>query len=305
MILIVGGTGALGSALAQRLLAAGESVRVMTRDTARAASLAEAGAQVFTGDLLDRVSLERACAGARAVVAAAHSMLGRGREASPHVDGTGHRTLIDVARSAGLHVVYTSVFDYGPAYREVPLFGIKFEVEEYLRGSGASFTILRPTAFMDTHAHMLIGASILDKGRVVLFGRGERPRNFVAADDVARFAMLALGDGSLAGGTIDIGGPEDLTHMDVVRTYERVSGRTAKVTRVPLAVPRLVSRLLRPVHPGIGQILQAAVLADTIDQRFDAEPMRRRFGIDPVTLEEWVLRRLGRAAGGPAEAGHH
>ena len=101
-------------------------------------------------------------------------------------------------------------------------------MEAYLAGSGLSHTILQPTAFMETHAHMLVGVPILEKGKVALFGRGETPRNFVAAADVADFAVLALRDPSLAGETLAVGGPEDLTHMDVVRLYERLAGRAAK-----------------------------------------------------------------------------
>lgn len=239
MVLIVGGSGALGSIVTRRLLAAGESVRVMSRTPAKAAALQAAGAHVVQGDLLDRESVVRACAGAQALVAAAHSILGRGTNASVHVDGAAHRQLIDIAKASGVrHVVYTSVYNYGPAYDAVPFFRIKREVEQYLRASGLGHTIVRPTAFMDFHAHVLIGEPILAKGKVVLFGRGEQPRNFVAADDVAQFVMLALRDTSLAGETIDVGGPENLTNMDVVRVYERVSGRQAKVTRLPLGLLR-------------------------------------------------------------------
>lgn len=39
-------------------------------------------------------------------------------------------------------------------------------------------------------------------------GAGKTLRNFVAAADVADFAVLALGDPSLAGETLAVGGPE-------------------------------------------------------------------------------------------------
>ena len=300
MILIVGGTGILGSLVTRRLLAGGHRVRVMSRAPGKAAALRGAGAEVVAGDLRDRDAVVRACSGARAVVAAAHSLLGRGAQASAHVDDAAHRRLIDVAREAGVrHLVYTSVYDYGPAFREVPFFRIKWDVERYLKSSGLDYTILRPTAFMDVHAHMLIGEPILRRGRVVLFGRGETPRNFVAAEDAAAAATLALHEVALVGETIDVAGPENLTSLDVVRIYERAGGRTARVTRVPLGVPRTLSRLIRPLHPGVSQMLQAAVLGDTEDQRVDGRTVMARVGITPVRLEDWVARRLGAAHGVP------
>lgn len=145
---------------------------------------------------------------------------------------------------------------------------------------------------MDVHAHILIGQPILTKGRVVLFGRREQPRNFVAAQDVAQVVTRVLRDPAYAGQTVDVAGPENLTHMDVVRVYERASGRPAKITRVPLGIPRAASILLRPVHPGVSQLLQAAVLADTTEPQVDGQRVMSRLGLEPTRLEEWVSVRV-------------
>jgi uncharacterized protein YbjT (DUF2867 family) len=293
VILIVGGSGALGSAVAMQALSAGQPVRIMTRAPARAAGLCEAGAAFVRGDLLDRSSLERACDGATFVVAAAHSLFGRGRNASVHVDRLGHTHLIDAARAAGVRrFVFTSVYDSGPAWRAVPFVRIKQEVEDYLASSGIEFTVLRPTAFMEAHAHLLIGVPILTQRKVLLFGQGQNPRNFVAAEDVARFALLALRDPALAGATIDIGGPDNLTLMDVVRLYEGLTGQRARITRIPLAVPRMAYPVLRPLHPGISQVLQLAVVAETTDQSFDVLPLQQRFGLRLTRLEDWARHRI-------------
>jgi uncharacterized protein YbjT (DUF2867 family) len=276
-ILVVGGSGTLGSLVAARLLTQGHSVRVMTREPSKAARLRAAGAEVVQGDLLNRESLASACAGADVLVAAAHSILGRGRNASVHVDGTAHRLLIDVAKERRLrHVVYTSAYSPSATYRSVPFFRIKHEVERHLEKSGLSYTMLTT-------------------GKVSIFGRGEQPRNFVAAEDVARMVVRAIHDSTLAGETIDIGGPEDLTSMDVVRVYERAAGRHANVTHVPLAVARVMSSLARPVHPGLSQVLRMAILAETVAQRFDATSLLARFPLQLTRLEDWVSRRVREA----------
>ena len=280
MVLVVGGSGALGSLISRNLLAAGESVRVMTRTPAKAAQLLDAGAEVVTGDLIDRESLVRACRGAERVVAAAHSLFGHGRHASEHVDRAGHQHLIEIAKASGVrHFVYTSAYFSDPAFQAIPFVRIKHDVEQYLRASGLRYTILRPTAFMDFHAYVLLGKPVIAGKKVMIFGRGERPRNFVAASDVALFAVRALEDPSLAGEAVDIGGPENLTNMDVVRIYERIAGRKAKVAHLPTGVPSLFSRLVRPFHSGISQMLQMASLADTAEQRFDARSLQERFAV--------------------------
>ena len=111
MILIVTGNSNLGSAVARRLLAEGHPVRALVRSPEKGAALRRLGAEIVVGDLREPASLSRACQGAEQVVAAAHSMLGRGPDAAEFVDLQGHKDLIDEARGAGVeHFVYTSIY---------------------------------------------------------------------------------------------------------------------------------------------------------------------------------------------------
>ena len=293
MILIVGGTGSLGGATARRLLAKGTTVRVMSRTPKNAVGIQNLGAEIVQGNLLDKASLAQACRGVEKVFASAHSILGRGRDASRYVDWQGHKDLIDAAKAAGVaHFVYTSVYDYGPKNDTVPFFHIKREVERYLQASGLSYTILRPTAFMESHAEMFIGQPILEKGKVSLFGKGENPRNFVAADDVAQFAVMALEDDELNSRIINIGGPENLMNMEVVRLYEKLAGRQAKVSHVPLGALNVLYRLLRPLHPGLSQIMQFSIYVDTLDNTFDPAPMLATYPVTLTRLAEWAVQRM-------------
>ena len=291
MFLIVGGTGALGSAATRLLLQRGYKVRVMTREPQRAA-LEKLGAEVVQGDLRDKTSLARACDGVDGVLAAAHSIMGRGAESSVQVDSLGHKWLINVAQEAGVrHFVYTSAFGVSPTH-PAEFYRIKHEVEQYLQHSGLAHTILRPTAFMESHAHMLIGQPILEKGKVQLFGQGENPRNFVAAQDVAQFAAMALTLPQMAGATIDIGGPENWTNMEVVRLYERLAGKRAKVSHVPLGMLRVMAGIVRPFHPGLSQVMKTSIWFDTTDQTFDPRPTLHKYPIPLTKLESWVEKQV-------------
>jgi len=293
MILIVGGTGSLGRATARRLLGLGYVVRVMTRTPEKAYELSVLGAEIVQGNLIDKKSLQRACAGAEKVIASAHAISGRGREASRYVDLRGHQDLIDVAKAAGVkRFVYASAHVYGSETDSVPFYQIKRQIEEYLQASGLDYTILRPTAFMESHAEWHIGQPVLEAGKVTLFGRGENPRNFVAADDVAQFLVMAMDDAGLSSQTIDIGGPENLTNMDVVRLYEELAGRPAKVRHVPLGMLQVMCWVLRPFRPGLSQIIQSRIYADTQDCTFDPSPMLSRYPVNLTRLADWARRRM-------------
>lgn len=292
MILVVGATGSLGRNVSRMLLAGGRQVRAMTREVSKTDALKALGAKPVRGNLRDPDSLEFALRGVRAVVAAAHSMLGRGEESSEAVDDIGHRALIDAAKQAGVeHFVYTSVVGASDDH-PVDFWRHKARVERYLKDSGLTYTIIRPTAFMEVHAYQLVGKSIVEGKRVMLFGPGRNPRNYVAAEDVAKAVVGALGMPSLKGETLEIGGPENLTAHEVVKIFERTTGLQAKVSHIPLAALRTMSRVIRPFHPGVSRVMKVGVVNETTDQTFDPTVLRSRIPITLTRLEDWARSRI-------------
>jgi NADH dehydrogenase len=264
----------------------------MTRVVAKSDELKSLGAQPIRADLRDADSLEFALRGVRVVIAAAHAMLGRGDEASDIVDDLGHRTLIDVAKAAGVqHFIYTSVLGASSDH-PIDFWRHKANVERHLQDSGMTYTIIRPTSFMEMHAYQLIGRPVLEGKRVVLFGKGRNPRNFVAADDVAKVILGALRIPSLRGEIVEVGGPENLTAHQVIETFEKVGGKKAKVSHIPLTAVRALSRAMRPAHPGISRVMKLSVLNETTDQTFDASVLRTRVPVTLTPLEKWARDRI-------------
>lgn len=295
MILVVGSTGNLGRKVVRSLRAAGENVRAMTRVLAKADELKALGAQPIRADLTDPDSLDFALRGVRAVVISAHSLLGRGDESSEAVDDEGHRALIDKAKEAGVEqLIYISVIGASPNH-PIDFWRTKARIEQYVKDSGIAYTIIRAASFMEVHAYMLIGKPVVEGKRVVIMGKGKHPRNFVAAEDVAKVVMGALKIPSLRGETIDVGGPENLTSNQVVKLFERLSGRKAKVTHLPIPVVKTMARVMKPIHPGVSRVMRVAANDETTDQTFDATLLRSRVPIKLTTLEEWARSRMREA----------
>ena len=291
MILIVGASGRLGSAVAQHLLEEGKPVRVMTRTPSNLIHLKQQGAEVVSGDLRNPASLMSACQGVEQVLAAAHALDGKGDNNPQTVDDAGNRQLIDAAKAAGVkHFIFMSILGVGP---DAPLefFRIKYRTEEYLRTSGLSFTIIRPSAFMDLWAQ-LIGQPILEQGKTTIFGRGNNPVNFVAVEDVARFVCIALEDSRARNQVIEVGGPENMTLNQVAETFERTSGRQAKKRHVPLPMMRAMSILMQPVNPALSRQIRAGIYMDTANLCYDMTETSRTFGVQLTPLEELVRRTV-------------
>ncbi len=184
-ILIVGASGVLGHAAAEHFLQKGYRVIAFVRDPGKVKDLEALGATVIQGDLTRPETFPPALRGVDIVLAAAHALMGRGKNSSEQVDGTGHQQLIDAAKAAGVkHFIYTSAEFAAPDAR-LDFSRTKHAVEQYLAKSGLPYTIIRPAAFMEWHAYRLLGQKILDSGKVSILGNGKAKVNFIAASDVA------------------------------------------------------------------------------------------------------------------------
>lgn len=304
-VLVVGASGALGRPVVKLLRERGVPVRALCRHPEKAADLAALGAEMVAGDLTEPSSIERALAGCTRVLAAAHGLLGRGRHRSEAVDDTGHRRLIELARAAGVErFVYVSGYGVSASH-PVDFFRTKFAIEEALRASGLDAVVLRPTAFMEQHVHLFNGAGLLANGKARLIGPATKPRNFVAAADVARFAVRALLEDPPPFRHLDIGGPDHASNLDVARLYARIAGVPPATSHLPLPLARLIAFLVGPLQPGVARILRLAALDEAeMPERFDgAAALERDFGIPLTTLESFVRDRVNEAAARPGPAG--
>ncbi len=301
MILIIGASGFLGREVTKLLLSKNEQVRLLVRTPAKVEDLKQAGAEVIQGDLIDPLSLARACQGTDRVLAAAHSILGKGRYTSEAVDDAGHRVLIDAAKAAGVaHFVYMSMVGVSPDH-PFDFARTKYSIEEYLKASGLSYTILRPSWYMEWHVHILNGKSILESGKTSLLGKGTKPRNFIAVRDVAQFAVRALMDPKLKNRTIEIGGPQNATNNQVAELYGKIAGVTPKVSHVPPFIARAMSLMLKPFQPGISRIMYLSSLPeDAFCQTFDPAALLAEFPMHLTTLEEFVHERVAETKKQPA-----
>jgi NADH dehydrogenase len=290
MILVAGGTGVLGTAIVRRLMDEGHQVRVLTRRRERAKSLAAAGAQVAIGDLRDRSSLAAACQGVTHVITTANAFLGTGVQSVDAVDELGNRNLINAARTARVQqFVFTSA-RVSPAYRTIDFFAAKFHTEAYLRESGVPWTILRPTAFMETWA-MIVGDPLVRTGTTKIFGSGRNPINFVAVDDVAAVAVMTLDRADAINSVVEIGGPQDLTLHEVADVFETVTGRRGRRTRLPVPLLRALAAVMPWVNPVFARQVRAGLLSDTVPQTFNPADMLARFPVALTPLDAWVRAR--------------
>lgn len=215
-ILVIGATGRVGRHVVEQLVARDATVRVLTRDPAKAAF--PTGVDVAKGDLFDIDALRAAFAGVRTLFLL---------NAVTGDEFTQAIVTLNVAREAGVErVVYLSVFDADRAVN-VPHFAVKSGAERMLEAMNFGATILRPTYFIDNEA--MVSDVILRHG-VYPMPIGGKGVAMVDARDIAEVAAIELirrdrAPDKLPIATINVVGPETLTGEDVAAIWSDVLRR--------------------------------------------------------------------------------
>lgn len=281
MILVVGATGLVGREVCRQLVHAGSPVRALVRtgsDDDTVAALRMMGIETVEGDVRDRSSLDRAVRGVDGIVCTISSMPFRyepGVNDIATVDTDGVRNLADAAVAAGVpKFVYTSFS--GNMDRPFPLRDAKRSVEAWLRASPLDWTILRPSYFMEGWLSPMVGFDPA-QGTATIYGTGERPISWISRKDVASFAVASLTHARAQKAVLELGGPQLLTPLDVVRIFESVFGRTIDLTFVPVdALDAQLAAATDPMQQSFAALIRCYADGDPIEMGATARMLSDR-----------------------------
>ncbi len=280
MNLIVGATGSLGSEICRRLAGQGESVKALVRETSdpeKVAQLKSLGAELVRGDLKDPLSLKTACRDVSAIISTASSTLSRQKgDSIETVDQQGQRDLVDAAEAAGVkHFVLIS---FPNIDIDFPLQKAKRAVEDRLRQSQMTHTILQPTFFMEVWLSPALGFDPAN-AKAQIYGDGHNKISWMSFYDVARFAVAALDNPRARNATVKLGGPEALSPLEVVRLVEQSLGKPVVVQHVPEEALRAqYSAATDPLQQSFSALMLYYARGDVIDMT----DTRRAFSIEQL-----------------------
>jgi NADH dehydrogenase len=291
MILVIGATGLLGGEICRRLAGAGKPVRAMVRPTAspsRVQPLTALGTTLAHGDLKDRASLDAACRGVEAVITTASTTLSRqAGDSIQTVDLEGQLRLVDAAVAARVRrFIYVSVSHHFDV--DCPLTTAKRTVEAHLKRSGLTYTILAPTFFMEVWLSPALGFDAA-KGTAQIYGSGANKIGWISLNDVAQFAVACLDNPVARNATIELGGPEMLSPLDVVRHFEEAGGRRFQVVHVPEeALKAQRAAATDPLQQTFAALMLGYAHGDPIDMRMTLQ----KFPISLLSVREFARRAV-------------
>lgn len=254
--LVTGATGFVGAAVVRRLLARGETVRVLTRPASDRSNIDDLPVEIALGDLLAPDSLPAALSSCRSLyhVAADYRLWAPKPEAMYQANVEGSRNLIRHAMAAGVErIVYTSsvavlgrTADGRPADEETPvtiddMIGhykrSKFLAEEAVRSliadEDAPVTIVNPSTPIGPRdikptptGRMIVEAAA---GRMPAYV--DTGLNIVHVDDVAEGHLLAHDRGRI--GERYVLGGQDMTLAEILRAIAEIVGQPPPKVRLP------------------------------------------------------------------------
>ncbi|MFE1229947.1 SDR family oxidoreductase [Streptomyces sp. NPDC058745] len=275
--LVTGASGYIGGRLVPELLAAGHRVRCLARTPAKLRDHPWAGqAEVVRGDVTDADSLASALRDVDVAYYLVHALGGGGD--FERTDRLAARTFAEQARAAGVRrIVYLGgLTPRGIAERELsPHLRSRAEVGRILADSGVPTTVLRAAVIIGSgSASFEMLRYLTERLPVMVTPSWVRTRiQPIGVRDVLRYLVGSATMPAEVSRAFDIGGPDVLTYLDMMRRYASVAGLPRRlIFPVPVLTPRLSSHwigLVTPVPRSIARPLAESLRYEVVCDEHD------------------------------------
>jgi len=225
MILVTGASGTVGKAVLSEVARSGAKHKAMYRSAGESAK-APAGTQTVVADFAKKETLAPALHGVESVYLVCSPI-----PDLPQLEGN----MIEASAVAGVkHMVLSSALGAGDYTKSFPSWHRK--VEDKLKSTGISFTILRPNSF---HQNVLTYFAPTIRAQGVFYGSmGQARVSFLDVRDIASVAAKTLGGGQHSGKTYELNGPVALSYAEVAEKITKHAGRAVQYVDIPAEAQR-------------------------------------------------------------------
>jgi uncharacterized protein YbjT (DUF2867 family) len=292
-ILVVGGSGYVGSRLVPLLEARRHDVVLASRDP-RSLAARFPNARVVAADVLDASTLAPAVEGIDVAYYLAHSM-GAGERGFAERDRQAAANFGEVAARAGVsRIVYLGGLGDDAANLSHHLTS-RHEVGAELARHGVPVTEFRAAVVIGSgSASFEILRHLTERLPIMITPRWVRTRcQPIGISDVLDYLVEALEHPEVTG-IVEIGGPDVLSYGEMMRTYARLRGLRRLMIPVPVLTPRLSSYWVNLVSPVPGAIARPLIegLRNEVVVRHPAPAAA--FGLQPQRYVKAVKRAIDR-----------
>jgi nucleoside-diphosphate-sugar epimerase len=256
--MLTGGTGFVGSHLAEALRRGGDDVTALVRSPTKAKELARLGVRILPGGLDDGAALRAAVDGQDIVYHVAGLVAARNEAEFLRANRDGTERALRAAETAGAgrFVLVSSMAAGGPAARGQPLSGdeaprpvtaygrSKLAGEELVRGGTIPWSIVRPPmVYGPRDREVLKLFQLARRGVAPVFGNGMQELSAIHAADLAAALIAAATAPDAAGRIYYACHPEIFTSAAFVHAVADALGRRVRTIPIPPLVGRAMLTL--------------------------------------------------------------
>ena len=241
-ILVVGGTGTLGRQIVKQALDEGYKVKCLVRDFRRSAFLKDWGAELIYGDLSIPSTIPVALKGVNIVIDAA-TIRSTSSYTSEVIDWRGKLALLESAKLVNIKkFIYFSVVN-AEKNPSIPLMDLKLNLENEIKKSGLSYTIFQCSGFFQG----LISQYALPilESETIWLPSESAPVAYLDTQDAAKAVVQTLKTSSYDTQTVSLIGEKFWTPKEIIELCERLSGKTAKISYIPVIAFGFLRRFFR------------------------------------------------------------
>lgn len=305
-VLVTGATGFLGRRVVQRLLETNHEVRAMVRSPGSESAFTTPPTEVCYGNVRDADALREACRDISEIIHLVAVIRGGPRQFDA-INREGTANLVAAAREAGSVRRFVHLSAVGAA--NVPhlrYLHSKWLGEQEVVSSGLPYVIIRPSLIFGPGDEFTNAVAALVRTLPItpVIGSGNNRLQPIHVEDVAQCVALSLSGNIRGNRTVEIGGPDQLSYNEIIRTVARSMGRRRLLMNVPLwkfRFPIAIMELLTPRPPINTAMLQLITLRnvadpDSVEREFGFTPRRIMGNIDHVktmTLGQALRTNLG------------
>jgi uncharacterized protein YbjT (DUF2867 family) len=250
VLLLTGATGQVGSALLRRLVDDGVQVRCLVRDP-RALGTMRVRVQIALGDLADPPSFRNAMRGVDTVVHLAAAIRDQPNGSIEELNGIATWRMVRAAQREGAErFVFFSALGASPHHR-TRFLRAKALAEQAVCESEIGWTVFAPSiVYAPGDAWLTLLGRLALAPVMPMSGMGRARYQPIWSEDVAACVMSALRTPASRHRRYELGGPQTLTHAQIVRLVLDSLERPRPLLRVPTPV---VSRALRLLEATLGK----------------------------------------------------
>ena len=322
MILVVGATGQLGTAITRKLVATQQPVCAFVRRGSDYRHLQALGVNLAFGDLREPTTVQAACQGVTTIITTANGVIQRKGDSIKAIDGEGNANLIAAAKQQGVQQLIFASVPVTPFDDAVPALKHKRLTEERLQSSGLNYTIVRLSVFMDVWLALLgshvptrgteqptvkrpfwfsrlfmagVGGMVEGRGLALVPGNGKARHAFITVDDAAGALVACVGHPAAQHAILHVGGSEVLSWDEAVTCFGQTVGRKVRPIHLPIAVARVNQALLSPLGDGPANIMGMIRMTGAADSAYPTTDANRLLDRPLTTMREFLVQKVNRS----------